>query len=214
MSQILVKHEVSVFEVIKDYLNENRVFDIQKIIPYINSKFAKSSTNINNEGIKKILISLVKKKMIAEGTKLTKEDVLIYSRRKKIYDYIKENPGKYVNKIAKELKMTNSVVFWHLSVLVKFNFLNKMIFDNHIVYFDSDIDLKDFNKLYLISKEKSQRIINYLKINNFGITKTQLSKDLQIHHYTIEKYIKSLEEFNIIFKEKRSNKILYFLREM
>ena len=88
-----------------------------------------------------------------------------------------------------------------------------MKIDNHTAYFDSNIDLRDTNKLYLISKEKSKRIINYLKINNFGITKTQLSKDLKFHFYTLEKYINSLEELNIISGEKISDKILYFLKE-
>jgi len=213
MRQILVKHEYIVFNAIKEYLNKNRVFDMKKILPYINSKFAKSSINVSTEGIHKIIISLVKKNIVVEGTKLTKKDVLIYSRRKKIYDYIKENPGKYVNKIAKDLKMCNIVVFWHLSVLEKFSFLKKMTIDNHVVYFDSDIDLKDTKKLYLTSKEKCKKIMNYLKINDFGITRNQLSRDLKIHNNTIRKYIKSLEEFNIISKEKRSNKILYFFEE-
>ncbi|MFX1395250.1 MAG: hypothetical protein ACFFAH_17025, partial [Promethearchaeota archaeon] len=163
--------------------------------------------------IQKILISLAKKKKIVEGTKLTKKDVLIYLRRQKIYDYVRKNPGKYINQIGKELSISNKVVFWHLSVLLKFGFIKKMNIDNHTVYFDSNIDIKKINKLYLASKEKSKEIINYLKINNIGITKTQLSRDLNIHHETIEKYIKSLEKCNIISKEKKSNKVLYFVEE-
>ncbi|MFX0186410.1 MAG: HTH domain-containing protein [Candidatus Hodarchaeota archaeon] len=186
---------------------------MRKILPYIKAKFAKSSINISTEGIQKIIISLVKKNIIVEGTKFTKKDVLIYPRRKKIYNYIKENPGKYVNKIAKDLKICNIVVFWHLNVLLKFNFLKKKIIDNHVVYFDSNIDLKDSKKLYLTSKEKCKKIINYLKINDFGITKNQLSRDLKIHRNTIRKYLESLEEINILCKEKRSNKILYFFEE-
>ncbi|MFX0187996.1 MAG: hypothetical protein ACFE8A_09685 [Candidatus Hodarchaeota archaeon] len=213
MKRISVKHEDIVFEVIKDYLNKNRVFEIKKIISYINSRFAKSSININNEGITKIIISLAKKKMIAEGSKLTRKDVLNYSRRKKIYNYIKENPGQYLNNIAKDLNISNVVVFWHLSVLVKFDFIKKTIIDNHVLYFDSNIDIRDISRYYLTSKEKIKKIINYLKFNDFGITKTKLSKDLKIHHYTIEKYVNSLEDCDIISKENKSNKILYFLKE-
>lgn len=201
------------FNAIQEYLNKNRVFEMQKVIPYIKFRFSKSSININNEGIQKILITLVKKKMIAEGTKLTKEDVLVYSRRKKIYNYVINNPGRSVYNIAKKLEISNTVVFWHLSVLIKFNFLTKRIIDNHDRYFNSNIDLKDIDKLYFTSKEKSKKIINYLNINDFGVSKTRLSKDLKIHHNTIEKYIKSLEEFNTIYKEKIAKKILYFLKE-
>ncbi|MFX0189106.1 MAG: hypothetical protein ACFE8A_15380 [Candidatus Hodarchaeota archaeon] len=214
MSQILEKWENIVVEAIQDYLKENRVFDMEKIIPHLIYKFNKSKKiKINNEGIQKILLSLVKKSIIVEGTTFTKKDVLMNRKRKKIYDYIKENPGKYVNKIAKELKISNIVVFYHLDILVKFNFIKKTIIDNHVVYFDSNIDLRDINKLYFTSKEKSKRIINYLKINNCGIPRTKLAIDLKIHYSTLRKYIKPLEEFNIISKEKRSNKILYFLEE-
>ena len=214
MTQTILEYENIVFETIQAYLNKNRIFDMKKIIPYLISKFAKSKKiKINNKGIHKILISLANKKMIIDGSKFTKKDVLISPRRKKIYGYIKENPGTYRNKIAYELKMPTSPVFWHLTVLTKFNFIKKTIIDNHYVYFDSNIDLKNISKLYLISKGKSKEIINYLKINNCGIARTKLSRDLKIHYSTLKKYIKSLEELNIISKEKRSNKILYFLEE-
>ena len=88
-----------------------------------------------------------------------------------------------------------------------------MNIDNHEVYFDLNVNLRDTNKLYLTSKEKSKKIINYLKINNFGISKTKLSRDLKIHYSTLKKYINSLVEFNIISKVKRSNQILYFFEE-
>ena len=214
MSQILEEYEDIVFEMIQDYLNKNRIFDMKKIIPYLISKFAKSKKiKINNDGIQKILLSLAKKKMIIDGSKFTKTDVLISSKRKKIYDYVKKNPGVHTAKIAKKFKMGNHHVCWHLTMLVKFNFIKKMIIDDRSVYFDSNIDLKESKKLYLISKEKSKRIINYLKINNFGITRTKLARVLNIHRNTIKNYLKSLEEFNIIYKIKRSNQILYLLKE-
>ena len=213
MSQILLEHEELVFNVIEEYLNENRTFDLEKIFSFLNSRFSKSLININNEGIWKILISLMEKKLVIDGTKLTKKELLDYPRRKKICDYINNNSGKVLNKIAKALGMSSGVVYWHIKLLLKFQLIKKVSIDNHIVYFPSNIELRDAEKLYLISKDKSKKIINYLKINNFGISKTQLSTDLKIHHKTINKYLKSLEGHNIITKEKRSNKTLYFLKD-
>ncbi|MFX1395103.1 MAG: winged helix-turn-helix transcriptional regulator [Promethearchaeota archaeon] len=213
MIQNLEEYEEIIFETIQEYLNKKRVFYMEKLIPYLNTKISKSNINIANGGIQKILLSLVKKNMIVEGTTLTKKDVLLNSKRKEIYNYIEKNPGKYVTKIAKELKISSNVVFWHLKILTKFNFIEKKIIDNHIVYFDSNIDLKESKKIYVFSKEKSKRIINYLKTNNLGITRTKLARVLNIHRNTIKKYIKSLEEFNIIYKINRSNQLLYFLKE-
>lgn len=211
MSQILVEHEQIVFETIKEYLNKNRTFDIKKILPFIASKFAKSSININNEGIYKVITSLIRKKMVIEGTKLTKDNILINPKRIDIFNFIIDNPGKHLNKIAKELEISNAVVYWHLSVILKFGLIQKIDFDNREVYFDINLNKNELFKIYIISKEKSKKIINYLKVNNIGIPKTKLSNDLKIHYNTIGKYLKYLEEFKIISKVKRSNTKLYFL---
>jgi len=73
--------------------------------------------------------------------------------------------------------------------------------------------LKNTYLQYFTSKEKSKLIIDYLKINDIGITKTRLAGDLKIHINTTTKYLTFLEQFQIILKEKFSGKILYFLNE-
>ena len=42
----------------------------------------------------------------------------------------------------------------------------------------------------------------HLRNNDYGIAKTQLSKELNMHTTTISKYLKVLEQFGIIFKKK------------
>lgn len=213
MSEMLIQKEEIVFNVIEEYLSRNRAFNIKEILPYINSRFSKLSININDEGIQKILKSLVEKRMVIEGKKLTKKNILLYSRRKKLYEYIHNNPGKKLNKIAKELEMSNSVIFWHLTLLLKFQLIKKLVIDNHPVYFTIDINFEDAKKISFISKEKCKKIINHLRMNNIGLSKYQLSSDLKIHNTTLKKYVKTLEAYNIITKKKMSNKTLYFLNE-
>ena len=43
----------------------------------------------------------------------------------------------------------------------------------------------------------------YLKINNHGIIKTQLSNELKMHPNTIKKYLETIQEHGIIIKEKK-----------
>ena len=64
-----------------------------------------------------------------------------------------------------------------------------------------------------MTDEKSKKIIEYLRSNDFGITKTHLSSDLGMHHNTISKYLKMLEEINVIVRKKTSKQTLYFLNE-
>ncbi len=208
------EQEKLILNVIEEYLNRNRYFDMSEILPFIISRFRMSSVDINIRRIEDILRTLVKKKIIVEGSKLINKDILQNPKRKQIYDYILENPGNYFNRLLKELHIANHVVVWHLNVLLKFNFIKKEKFDNHDIYFDSKFNIKNSKFMYITSKDKSKKIINYLKSNDFGLTKTQLSKNLKMHPNTISKYLKLFEQFNIVVKKRASKRIIYFLNDV
>ena len=130
-----------------------------------------------------------------------------------IYNFINQNPATYFFKIVKELKLSNHVVVWHLRMLLKFNFIKMEELENHNIYFDSNFNEEDRKFRYFMSKERSKKIVECIKKNHFGITKTQLSKDLGMHINTITKYLESLEHFNVIIEEKISKKRLFFFNE-
>ena len=209
----LVKEENIILTIVHDYLNKNRQFTFEEILPYINSRIRLSSTNISNEGVRLILKSLTNKKLIVEGSKLMKSEILNNQKRKEIYEFIVKNPGTYFNKILHELNYSNHIVVWHLSMLLKFEFISKKILENHEIYFDTTTELDDISSTYFTAKEKSQKIINYMKKNNLGITKTNLSQELNMHMNTLAKYLNLLEDYNVIVKKKIDNKNLYFLSE-
>jgi predicted transcriptional regulator len=56
-------------------------------------------------------------------------------------------------------------------------------------------------------------IKEYLKENDYGVTKTHLSMNLGMHHNTITKYLTKFEAFNLILKKKIAKRTLYFLNE-
>ena len=207
----ITQEEQIVLSVVQEYLDKNRQFNMEKILPFIISRFRLAYINISKNGIEEILRSLIKKELLVEGSKLSRDDILLNLKRLSIYNYILKHPGTYFNKILKELGLSNHVVVWHLNMLVKFNFIRKEILDNHDIYFDTDMELEEVKKIYFTSKAKSKQIIDYLKINNDGITKTQLSNDLKMHPNTVTKYLETLHEHDIIIREKMSSKTLYFL---
>ncbi|MFX1477097.1 MAG: hypothetical protein ACFFCI_03095 [Promethearchaeota archaeon] len=209
----LSEQEKIVLNVVIEYLNKNRYFNMEKIVSFINARFRMMSININNRGIEEILKSLVNKNLIVEGSKLTSQNLLTSEKRRIIYDFIVQNPGTYFNKIVEELKISNHVVVWHLNMLLKFDFIKSESIEQHKVYFDSKFDLKRSKYAYFSSKEKSKQIIIYLKNNDIGITKSQISADLKIHSNTVSKYLDFLEKIEIIIKKTYSNKTLYFLNE-
>ena len=209
----LVEEEKIILDIVHDYLNKNRQFTFEEILPYINSRIRLSSINISNEGVRKILISLTNKKLIVEGSKLIKGEILNNEKRKEIYEFIIKNPGTYFNKILHELNYGNHIVVWHLSMLLKFDFISKKILENHEIYYDATTEIEDISSTYYTSKEKSQKIISFMKKDNLGITKTNLSQELNMHMNTLARYLSLLEKYEVIVKKKIDKKYLYFLSE-
>ena len=209
----LQEQERIVLTIVQEYLNKNRYFNMTEILPFIHSRFKMASININLRGIEEVLTSLVNKNLIVEGSKLTKNDILKNAKRRKIYDFIVKNPGTYFNRIVKRLEMSNHVVIWHLSMLLKFSYIKTENLDNHEIYFEFNFKLRNIKFNYFTSKDKSKLIIDYLKNNDIGITKTKISTDLKIHINTTIKYLDFLEDFNVVNRKNLSNKTLYFLNE-
>ena len=122
MSFDVKAHENIVLSYITEYLNKNRYIEIKKIIPYIKSRVVKTDTNLNETGICKILKSLFQQNLIAEGSKFTKNKVLERPPlRRKIYDYIRGNPGVYYSRILKQFNIGRQSATWHLEMLIKFD---------------------------------------------------------------------------------------------
>lgn len=213
MSVELSEQESIVLEVVLEYLNKNRYFDMEKILSFINARFRMGGINMNTRGIEEVLKSLVNKNLIVEGSKLNSYEILSNKKRKAIYEFIVKNPGTYFNKIIKSLKISNHVVVWHLNMLLRFDFIKKENIENHEIYFKANFDLDKSERVYFTSKDKSKLIIEYLKTNDTGITKTKISQDLNIHINTVAKYLNFLEKFDLVFKKELSNKTLYFLNE-
>jgi len=213
MTEQLAELEKTVLAIIQGYLNKNRVLDIEKIIPFIQSRLREKHKKLTTYGIQLILKSLQEKKLIVNASKLSHDDILNNEKRKKIYDFIVKHPGTYFNRITSNLGITSHVVVWHLNMLVKFQFIIKEKIENREVFFTPDIDKQNKQLFYYVSKTKSQKIINYLKKNNIGVSKTQLSSELKMHINTVSKYLKILQNLKVISKEKHSRHLLYFINE-
>lgn len=209
----LIQHEKLILSIVQEYLNQNKFFNMKKVIYFIDSKLKMELIDLNYRAIEEILRSLVKKKLIVEGTKISRNEILSNETRKKIYDFIIKNPGVYFNRIVRELEINKPVVVWHVDILEKFAFIKREEFENHEIFFEMDFDENNNKFRFLTTREKSRKIIEYLKFHDYGITKTHLSTDLGMHHNTISKYLHILEDFNVVIKKKTYKKTLYFLNE-
>ena len=185
LSDNILKEEQTVLDIIQEYLNKNRTFNKNEIIPFINAKIGKSHSNISYNGIYEILKSLVEKNIIVEGSKLIKYDVLSNINRKQIYKYIIKNPGCHFNKLVKTLNISIFSVEWHLNILIKFNLIRKEKIENFEAYFDSKMPFKNdeilmgvvynpcTNEMFFAEKGKG----SYLNNKKLQVSKKNKLKD-------------------------------------
>ncbi|MBD3254097.1 MAG: hypothetical protein GF383_03350 [Candidatus Lokiarchaeota archaeon] len=209
MTEIVQKHEVLIYELVQEYVEQNRVFNAKQIVPYLTSRITKSKINLNEKGIKLILQKLIEKDYIREGTTLIKSELLKNQNREKIYTFIKNHPGTFFQRIVKELRYNKSVVAWHLKILQKFNCIDSLNFDNRDIYVVNDFPVVIAKIVYLCSHKKSYTIIKYFLKNHSNVKKSDLYKRLNMHHYTVKKFLSLLEETQIIKREIKSRTSYY-----
>ena len=212
-SNNISEEQMLVLNIIQEYLNKNRTFNRTEIIPFINARVIKAHVDISYMGICEILKSLVEKNIVVEGTKFTKYNILSNSNRSKIYEYIIKNPGVHFNKLVKTLKISIFSVEWHLNVLMKFNFIRNKKINGYDAYFLFSLASETDEIYHILSRDKCNKIIQFLKENNEGYSKNYLSKELNIHPNTVSKYIDRLDEFGLLIKKELPNMTLYFLNE-
>ena len=151
------------------------------------------------------------KHIIVEGSKITRNTILSNLNRRSIYEEIKSNPGTYLNKLSKDLGLSIFSTNWHLDILLKFNMIRKQEINNHITYFDSELPSENDYILQIISRAKCSEIIEYLKLNSEGWTKSQIAKTLRMHHTTVNKYLEILIDSQLVNPRILDNKNFYCL---
>ena len=97
------------------------------------------------------------------------------------------------------------------SIIIEY--IKKGVLKNRSIYFDSNIDFEEAKLHYFTSKERTKQIINFLSNNESGTTKTELARNLNMHLNTITKYLNEMVGFNLIYKRRSANTIIYLVNE-
>ncbi|MBN1215368.1 MAG: hypothetical protein JXA99_07970 [Candidatus Lokiarchaeota archaeon] len=196
-------------DIIQKYLDKNKQFRMKKVLSLIHSRFKLMDVNINLNGIETVLKTLIRKNCIVERSTLSRDNIFNNEKRKEIYEYIQDYPGIFFNELKRNLNICNQVLVWHLNILRKFKLIRKKMIENHAIYYCSFVRSIDAEKHHYI--RKSIDIINYLKAENKGISKTRLAEALNMHYNTLKKYIEKLEDYSLLIKKQKSRNIVYFL---
>lgn len=204
--------EEIILELVEEYLDKKPYFSIKDISTYIANR-TRNNPDINQRGIEKVIKSLVKKHIIIPGTKLMRKDMIENETRNEILEYIITKPGININTIMNDLGVGSNQALWHLSCLEKFQCIRSKKYGNQKVFFPFEFasDLEDL--FYYFGLDIVKDILNYLKRENEPTNVSSIVDGLGSHHYTISKYLKILNELELIIIEKQGSRKKYLLDE-
>jgi DNA-binding transcriptional ArsR family regulator len=140
---------------------------------------------------------------------MDKEKLLNLEIRRKIYDYIKDNPGLHLHELARKLKINYHNLRYHLKFLEKHNMVDIKSGKSYSrVYLKGNIGKME-KDLFNIIRQKTPRNIILTLINYVVCSQNDFSEILEKHPTTIEYHLKKLIDMDIIYQVETKEGITY-----
>ena len=201
--------EANVYNVLKDFLKNFKEFNLKLALPYC---FERLNLKYSDTEITFAVKSLIQKKYLIQGSSLTKEDILHNQNRKKILDFIQKNPGSYNRLIRRKLSLGSNEFNWHIGMLEKFDFVKKVRFNRrNFGYFEKKSYMGYEYELFLLQNKKISRILE--KLEKEILTVSQITKELEFHYNTVQKYLELLLKRNLISVIEKGKHKYYLLNQ-
>ena len=129
---------------------------------------------------------------------ISKDNILEYETRKKIYDCINKHPGMHLSKISRVTGVPRSTLSYHLRFLNKKELItSKQKGRYKRFYVFENISAKDKEILELLRQDTPCKIILFFYLNMI-CSQIELSKSLNRKPTTIEFHLKKMIEIGII----------------
>ena len=189
----------SVIEIAKEVINNNNVLDTELLY-----NLAKRRLKFPRKGLLSIIQLLINKKVLVEGSKYTKDDILNNKYRFNLYMFLTSYLGAHFSTIRKQIITDNSgalgssgQLIWHLEMLMKFNYVKKIKIKNYTVFLPYEID-DEIGLLHFVLRDEIYLKIIQLLMSNEKLKKSEVHKLVDEKRETIYYRINNLIEFNII----------------
>jgi len=199
-----------VLEIAEEIMNKNKILNIENLY-----NLAKKQLKIPKSGLIAIIHFLINKKILIEGSKFSKETVLSNRLRYNIFRFIKKNGAVHYSLIRKILKddQTDNVVssgqlVWHLEMLLKFEYIKKIKVGNYSVFLPFEMD-KEMGVLYFLIRDKINRKIVKLLIEQESIKKSEIYKQINENRENVYYRINNLITHNLLLIKEELDNFIY-----
>nr|MDO8118807.1 winged helix-turn-helix transcriptional regulator [Candidatus Sigynarchaeota archaeon] len=178
-----------------DLINQtNRPLKIGDLFALATSRLGVPPSQVNAA-----VYSLIKKKMLVEGSKLTYQDILANPLRSKIIEYITKNPGSHVRDIRRAMNIDNAESAWHLKMLEKFAFLRSKRFGKFLAYYPANLAESAYDEILCMIRQDTTYRILYDVFSTPNTSLSEISQRLVMNPSTVQYHIDKLLKLNVIY---------------
>ena len=199
----------SVIEIAKEVINNHNVLDTDLLY-----RLAKRRLKFPRKGLLSIIQFLINKKVLVEGSKYTRDEVLNNKYRFHLYRFLTSYLGAHFSSIRKQIITDNrgtlgssGQLIWHLEMLIKFNYIKKIKIKNYTVFLPYEID-DEIGLLHFVLHDEIYLKIIQILISNAKLKKSEVHKLINEKRETIYYRINNLIEFNIIESSGDNNSLI------
>ena len=199
----------SVIEIAKEVISNNNVLNTELLY-----RLAKRRLKFPRKGLLSIIQLLINKKVLVEGSKYTKDEVLNNKYRFNLYRFLTSHLGAHFSTIRKQIITDSSgtlgssgQLIWHLEMLIRFNYIKKIKIKNYTVFLPYEID-DEIGVLHFVLRHEIYLKIIQLLINNEELKRSEVHKFVDEKRETIYYRINNLIEFNIIELSGDNNSLI------
>jgi len=198
----------AVVDVAKEIVEKNKTVKMEQLF-----NIAKKRLKLNDLGIKRILKYLFDNKILIEGSKIIKSEVLSNEIRGMIFNFVKIYPGinfsALRNNLFKEFDKNDTNVgtgqiIWHLEVLLKFKCLKKVEYKNYTLYAPYNMDSEQVVYYFLLRDKINRKIMDSL-IENEPLKQADIPKIINELKGSVYYHLEIMKTEKILKSEKKQD---------
>ena len=197
--------EGSVLLIAKELIEKHYLLNAQDLYLQAVRRF-KEGTPIS---IKETIEALISKRILFDGSSITRDEVLKNETRVKIFQLIFEKPGIHISAIRALLAKDSRSVLYHLKILERYGFVRSEQINNNTAYYEFNSS-KEFDTIhYYFQKDKASTIF-FAIFENPSISFEDLSVILKesISSQTLLRKVKILLENKLLTGKFESSQII------
>ena len=199
----LTKLEQKVLEIVDQLVKQKQLIRIKDVFA-----LAKRKLKFPDIEVEQAIWSLISKKYIVDGTKLSKSLVLENANRQEILKYISDNPGANIRAVRSKMSMGSYLTSWHIRMLEKFGYIRKKPHKNMVLLFPFLLREVDEDAFIILKDEKVIEINEYI-FENESISLENLMKQFDLEQPDAQSYLNVLASVELVDSQETDGNVLY-----